>query len=443
MLCRRSRQGRWIREGNAFRLKAIHTIDRLDVLPSSAIRPSARGGVATHTPLWVGGVAALCLLLAIMVKVPLTAISARVDVWTPYLVLGTLFPLVVAAVVLLERSGRALPASVGLLLSALPITAVAHFAGVGRNLLAVGLALVQTVLYLMMAGWCWPRMPLHFSLRRQPPGSSTVEIALKPLSLQATQMLALFVMGFLAWAVVLEMMTWEMAAVMRPPHLYEYIGGALALLACCWWASGREIPTNRLWTWARGITSVGSVIILVLLAFRTDGLFTTDQLDSFNLPGSYLHWGAFVGPAEAVRQGGWLLWDVPFQYGFLTTLSLAALPVPTAWQSLYLFSAIGSAVVAVFLFVVLRAVRPTVAGTIVAGAVSAAVVFLLPAQPILLAPVHYLPSNGVIRHWWCYVLVAVLLLERRQAPRSRAQQGLLLAGCVSWLLAILWSAESA
>ena len=156
------------------------------------------------------------------------------------------------------------------------------------------------------------------------------------------------------------------------------------------------------------------------------------------------HWGAFVGPAEAVRQGGWLLWDVPFHYGFLSTLSLLALPVPNAWQSLYLFNAIGSALQALFLFVVLRAVRPTVVGTLVAAAVSRCsrlLVAKLAARRF--TPPHYHPSVGVFRYGWCYVLVGVLLLERRQAPRSRAQQGVLLAGCVSWLLAVLWSAESA
>src|SRR5215218_196359 len=130
--------------------------------------------------------------------------------------------------------------------------------------------------------------------------------------------------------------------------------------------------------------------------------------------GSFFHYSWFVGPAEAVRQGGWLLWDVPFHYGFLNTLSLLALPVSNAWQSLYLVNAIGSALQAAFLFAVLRSVRPTVVGTLVAGAVSIALVFLLSNWPEDLVPLHHRPSVGPLRYSWCYVLVGVLLLERRQ-----------------------------
>ncbi len=45
------------------------------------------------------------------------------------------------------------------------------------------------------------------------------------------------------------------------------------------------------------------------------------------------HWGALVGPAEMVRQGGWLLWDTPSQYGFLCPLALACFPTENAYQA--------------------------------------------------------------------------------------------------------------
>jgi hypothetical protein len=323
----------------------------------------------------------LCLLLGFLIKGPLSVLSARADVWVPYLVLGTLFPLLVAVVVLTERTGRVLPAWVGLGLTALPVVAVALVAGVWHSLLALGLALAQTLLCLLLAGWTGLPVQLRLNLnvslsvRRSTPESLILEIGSQPLSGHVKRGLVLFVMGFLAWAVALEMLTWERLVAELPPSWPRVLGGAIALLACCWWAVGRSRPGvgsgGRL---LGGVTAV-CLVGLVALAFRTDGLFTPE------LPtepyGTFFHYSWFVGPAEAVRQGGWLLWDVPFHYGFLSTLSLLAVPVPTAWQALYLFNAIGSVLQALFLFFILRRVCPTVVGTLVAAAVTAAVVFLL------------------------------------------------------------------
>jgi hypothetical protein len=304
---------------------------------------------------------------------------------------------------------------------------------------AVGLALVQTVICNVVAGW--QGMPVSFNVTRQTPSFVTIEIAHSPLVLKRNHFMSLFVMGFIAWAIVLEMMVWWYGF-MQPfvPPLRLFIVGVIGLTACCWWAFGKRSPTNDPATRTRWAAEFLCLLVLVLLAFRTDGLFTTDRLGE---DGTFYHWGVFIGPAEAVRQGGWLLWDVPFQYGFLSTLSLAALPVPTAWQSLYLLNAIGSALVALFLFFVIRALHPSVRGSTFAFVVAASVVYLVAHWPPNLTPPHYHPGASAFRFVWCYVLVGVLLLERRQVPRSRAHHLVLLAGTACWLLAILWSAESA
>src|SRR5215204_741280 len=175
-----------------------------------------REAVTAAMPLWVGGVAVLCLLLAFVIKEPLTVLSARADVWVPYLALGTLFPLLVAAVVLIERAGRVFPTWLGIVLTALPIVAVALLAGPWHSLLALGLALGQTLICLLLAGG------RGVPLRRLMAGGP------------AMPALALFVMGFIAWAVALEMLTWDRLTVELPPSLGMVLGGAIALLACCW-----------------------------------------------------------------------------------------------------------------------------------------------------------------------------------------------------------------
>jgi hypothetical protein len=97
-----------------------------------------------------------------VIRLPLTAISARAEVWVPYLVLGTLFPLVVAVVVLRERSGRVLPAWLGIVLTALPIVAIALVAGARHSVLALGLALMQTLICLVLLGWL--AMPVRLEM---------------------------------------------------------------------------------------------------------------------------------------------------------------------------------------------------------------------------------------------------------------------------------------
>ena len=139
--------------------RTLDTVDRRQARPTPACPTGSRDRGAVLAPWWVGGVALLCLLLALVIRLPLTAISARAEVWVPYLVLGTLFPLVVA-VVLRERSGRVLPAWLGIVLTALPIVAIALVAGARHSVLALGLALLQTLICLVLLG----RLPMPVRL---------------------------------------------------------------------------------------------------------------------------------------------------------------------------------------------------------------------------------------------------------------------------------------
>jgi hypothetical protein len=85
--------------------------------------------------------------------------------------------------------------------------------------------------------------------------------------------------------------------------------------------------------------------------------FRSDQWATDLLPDAYVHWTFFVGPAEDVRQGGSLLWDVPSWYGFLDILLLASLPTDSCWQSMYLMNSSSLFISAVVVYSVLRALR--------------------------------------------------------------------------------------
>jgi hypothetical protein len=365
-------------------------------------------------PLRVGGLALLCLVPGYLLAPALSALSPRAGVWVQYLALGTLLPAAVAAIVVMERSGRQLPRLVRIALVAIPIVAVSLVAGLTHGVIAVSLAFVQTLICLAITS--------------------------QHARVSTAQAVALFLTAFVAWAAVLEVLTWNILADTMPPSLPLFIAVAMALVACCWWAFGRRAAANSTWGRSEKTMGVVCVVALVLLAFRTDGLFATDRLGP---DGTFYHWGALVGPAEAVRQGGWLLWDAPGPYGFLSTLTLAAFPASTAWQSLYLLNAAASALLAVWLFFTIRAVQPGTFGSLLALAASAAAVFFIPIWPPDLMPEHYFPMAGAFRYGWSYVLVGLLVVERRLAPGSHDQRLVLAAGCLSWLVSMLWSAESA
>lgn len=380
---------------------------------ASALRnvssPWQRIGIVLN-PLWIGGVAVLCVLLSTVIASAVTPVIARAGAWLPYLALATLFPLAIAGGALWQRAGGKIPLPLTTSLIAISVLAGAVAAGPTATLIAIGLAQVQTVVCVLIAFRHEPIVP--------------------------ERVIALFVMAFIAWAVAIELYTWEPMQSALPVTWTVLMIGALALAASCWWAFSSARAALSLQRVADGI----AILFLILLSFRTDGLFTTHRLGEF---GTFYHWGAMVAPAEMVRQGGWLLWDVPSPYGFLTTLSLAALPTASSWQSLYLLNAIMTAALAIWLFCAVRALKPGIVNSLLALAVSAAVVLLIASYPQTLAPEHYFPMAGAFRYGWTYVLVGVLALERSSAPGSRGQRAILLVGCLCWLVSFLWSAESA
>jgi hypothetical protein len=176
-----------------------------------------------------------------------------------------------------------------------------------------------------------------------------------------------------------------------------------------------------------------AVFVLAIVSFRSDYLF---QVSAFH------HWGVFVGPAEMVQQGGWLLWDVPSQYGFLSILTLAFFPAQNGWQSFYIVNSVLLLLSASFLFFLLRLLRPGFANYLFALSISLAGVLLLPGwHPQLIGP-QGTPSIGAFRFIWCYLLLGILLwLSKAQTEELRNR--ILNLGCVVWLLSVFWSAEIA
>ena len=179
---------------------------------------------------------------------------------------------------------------------------------------------------------------------------------------------------------------------------------------------------------------MGHWAVLVLLAwpsFRTD--FFTD-------PNALHHWSHWIGPAESVREGGWLLWDVPSQYGFLSILSIAVLPVSTAWQALYLIQSVTVWIVAILVYIVFQRNRKGFLNGIFSCCMALAAVCFMSGAKDLIGP-QLVVSVGPMRFVWCHVLLfLVWLFLLRPHPSLRLFRWL---GSIAWLIGVLWSAESA
>ncbi len=194
----------------------------------------------------------------------------------------------------------------------------------------------------------------------------------------------------------------------------------------------RDVGKQHLLRQSFGLSPVDALPVLafILLSFRTTPIV------------EFYHWSFWTGPVESVRQGGWLLWDVPSQYGFLSLLIPALLPVSDAWQALYLLQAVLYVAVAVALYVVLKGLRPGLTARLLAFAFTAAALFFRPRTSELILPAQMTPAGGPMRFFWCYAILALLVWKYRRgeavSPRRFA-----ITGTVVWIASVAWSAESA
>jgi hypothetical protein len=205
-------------------------------------------------------------------------------------------------------------------------------------------------------------------------------------------------------------------------------------------AGRQECRARRGW-W---LLDVVALTLILLVSARVDTLgapsrVSTNYLAEFR----FHHWGAAVGPAELVRQGGWLLWDVPSSYGFLSTLAIAWLPFRSVWQSYYVLHLTLTALTAGMLYTCLRSLRSGPTNRLFALVVTGTVVFLISgsAQHSTGPSTH--PPLTAFRHFWSYVLVTILVAEYRDVGRSGSTWMLPLCGNLAWVLGTLWSPESA
>lgn len=388
-------------------------------------------------PFWVSGLAVLCVLLGEVLWVAAAGLQGEQLEWSLYLTLGTIFPALLLAFSLPTRFSGFAPTLTQTLKLAFAVLLV---------VMAILFVLAQHQYYALVASAA--HLLLIYALRR-------AELLTGPVSI----VMSLFVV-VVSWTAAAQFVWWSPYDIRFPglpfqPWFFDSTFDAwFSDSAFDAWLFGWEYrvlvfvlslllvfvnlypkrasegePRFRF----RSALNVPAILILGLASVRSDQLFNSL---------SYPHWGVYVGPAEMVRQGGWLLWDVPSQYGFLNMLTIAFLPFGSVWQSLYIANSLFLFLSALFLFFLLRSLRAGFTNFCFSLGVTLAAVFLMAGwPPELLGPQVY-PSAGAFRFFWCYALLGVLIWEFQTGSKDPPRR-ILLVGCITWLIGTLWSAESA
>jgi hypothetical protein len=239
---------------------------------------------------------------------------------------------------------------------------------------------------------------------------------------ESVGLLARFAFLFVVWQVLSKLAFWTTLDGIFSQSLGTYLGFALGLIitACCVQCDRQKVVSSWM--------TRGCLFALVLaLIFAVGSRIEVDKH----------HTGFFVGPLQLLREGHWLLWDVPFQYGLLN-LSLASLiPAVSPWYSFYLANMACLIAAAISLFLMFG--KKHTAGIAFAGILVVVGSLMLPGRAPTLAGPMAVASTGAFRFLWCYILMLTVYQTHAHAERRIFYLWL---GNIFWTLSLFWSFES-
>ncbi len=419
-------------------------------------------------PLWVTG---LALLVFVPAKYLLTPTNASYNT-IPHLVLGSIFPALALLVCALPRwagagMSRAIQSLLAVLSLVVILAVIAYSLRHGFSSYPFILAVLQLAVVLALShfGAYWDSLRGRSAAADPPVPRVGAEIRATPAVARTGggPTLVGFLVSVAAWAVTFQFLQgeiywwgqgaftwtagtgfeeWVILSVYTIPVL---VLSLVLVVAGVFSADPAKVDGKRPLRVraARTAANLLGIVVLGLASFRSSQ-FADDFPDGFN--GSfmgYFHWTPLVGAVDCVRQGGWLLWDFPSQYGVLNMWLLGHLPARSPWQAVYLGN---SAIIfgsLVFLFLVLRALGRGLVNWCFALATALGTGILLPGIPLTLTGPQNFPHNGPLRFLGVYALLAVLFWDFRRWPRHRKSRLALWLGSVVWLSGCLWSFDSA
>lgn len=242
----------------------------------------------------------------------------------------------------------------------------------------------------------------------------------------------------LLWLLLCSGITWSLASGLTFTHLSDFFlnaevtGTALLAFISAFGLVLTEFHSvnARSKRWQNAILAALAVVLFAAWSFRTDNL---------GVEWVPYHRSLFADVAEFVRQGHWLLWDVPSLYGFFSLLTLGLIPASNGFQALYELTGLFLTCEAAITFVILRWGR--------GGWLNAVFAVLFPLSTILNDAIARYPwsprlyPQGGIRFIWVDLLLLVIFLMYVWRDHRRAVNVLRWAGHSVWLLSVLWSFE--
>jgi hypothetical protein len=372
-------------------------------------------------PYWLGG---LVLLVVTVASVGSQSNGNRF-LWANYLALSVAVPVAVLAIGLMERQ-----AWVGIA-NATKVLAAAIGAGLATWYVVFhsGFALILLgALQAFAIAWL---------------GRRTTDARRLSRWFQGTRLASMWLVATIAWTAAARLL--QIGPALPLLHggydLGVYLGyRSIAVLAVVLFATvgvGWMLTAHSGSGRTRQIVERAVVVVVVgtiaWFAFDTYSLFRGSSWP-------YYHWSLWVGPAEMVRQGHWLLWDVPSEYGFLSILATAALPLP-AWESFFLINGVANLISALVVFFVLRQLGGGLVGVAMSLAMVLATQFFRNGVAGASFGPDVFPSTGGYRFVWVMILLALSIAIALRLWPNRVRTAYLL-GSAAWIIGALWSVES-
>jgi hypothetical protein len=179
----------------------------------------------------------------------------------------------------------------------------------------------------------------------------------------------------------------------------------------------------------------GLAIALVLIVFAGFAFRSDHLLDSW-VP---YHRSFIADVAQAVRGGYWPLWDVPSLYGFLSVLTVAAIPAANAWQGLFILNSFILFAQSCILFTLWRCGCSGWRNLAFASFTTLAVFWDGISRYPWSARLY---AQGGMRFLWVLSLLFVAFLSYVWRDEPRRVRLLLWIGNCCWLISLFWSFET-
>ena len=171
-------------------------------------------------------------------------------------------------------------------------------------------------------------------------------------------------------------------------------------------------------------------LIFLLASFNTDSFFLNSGSNPLH------HWQTYIGPVELMLQGGYLLWDTPSQYGFLSTILIYLMPFDDPWMKFYYLNALLTFIFSLMMFLTIWN-RGSLVWLFISFLITYSVIFLLPGGQWQYN-VASTPSSGMMRFFVSILLLYIIFISQKYYWINQ-----LLLIVPIWLIGTLWSFESA